>query len=73
MGYLLGYQRAVDADFLCRLIGSGSPYAVPAGHYPKLDHVTAHYRQKYAEEEERKVKKLLQKQEQEQALKQEQP
>ncbi|RYP49655.1 hypothetical protein DL768_004697 [Monosporascus sp. mg162] len=43
------------------LIGSGSPYAVPAGHYPKLDHVTEHYRQKYAEEEERKAKKLLEK------------
>ncbi|EMR72348.1 hypothetical protein MGN70_005371 [Eutypa lata] len=55
------------------LIGSASPYAVPAGHYPKLDHVTEHYRQKHVEEEERKVKKLLQKQKQEQEQEQEQP
>ncbi|KAK7755223.1 hypothetical protein SLS62_002728 [Diatrype stigma] len=49
------------------LINSGSPISVPAGHYANLDHVTEHYRRKYAEEEERKAKKLLQKREQAQA------
>ncbi|KAI1653595.1 hypothetical protein F4813DRAFT_393493 [Daldinia decipiens] len=51
------------------LLYSGSPYNVPAGHYPNLDHVTAHYHRQAAAEEERKVKALLAKakaQEQEQ-------
>ncbi|KAI8624693.1 hypothetical protein F5Y19DRAFT_453486 [Xylariaceae sp. FL1651] len=40
------------------LFNSGSPWNVPAGHYPNLDHVTEHYRQQAAAEEERKAKKL---------------
>ena len=44
-----------------RLINSGSPFNVPAGHQPNLDHVTEHYRQAYAAEEERKAKALLKK------------
>ncbi|OTB02143.1 hypothetical protein M426DRAFT_322969 [Hypoxylon sp. CI-4A] len=40
------------------LINAGSPWNVPAGHYPKLDHLTEHYRQKAAEEEERKLQRL---------------
>ncbi|KAI1163645.1 hypothetical protein F5B18DRAFT_618629 [Nemania serpens] len=40
------------------LINSGSPYNVPAGHYPNLDHVTEHYRKQAAAEEERKAKRL---------------
>ncbi|KAI1645668.1 uncharacterized protein F4817DRAFT_342617 [Daldinia loculata] len=51
------------------LLYSGSPWNVPAGHYPNLDHVTAHYHKKAAEEEERIAKALLAKakaQEQEQ-------
>ncbi|KAI0457749.1 hypothetical protein F5B21DRAFT_463003 [Xylaria acuta] len=40
------------------LINSGSPYNVPAGHHPNLDHVTEHYRKQAATEEERKAKKL---------------
>ncbi|KAH8163255.1 hypothetical protein CIB48_g5002 [Xylaria polymorpha] len=40
------------------LINSGSPWNVPAGHYPNLDHVTEHYRKQAAAEEERKAKKL---------------
>ncbi|KAI0116877.1 hypothetical protein F4814DRAFT_414296 [Daldinia grandis] len=54
------------------LLYSGSPWNVPAGHYPNLDHVTAHYRKQAAAEEERKAKALLAKaQAQEQAQKQE--
>ncbi|OTA92045.1 hypothetical protein M434DRAFT_396721 [Hypoxylon sp. CO27-5] len=41
------------------LINAGSPWNVPAGHYPKLDHLTEHYRREAAAEEERKLKKLL--------------
>ncbi|KAI1737329.1 hypothetical protein F4680DRAFT_429155 [Xylaria scruposa] len=40
------------------LLNSGSPYNVPAGHTPNLDHVTEHYRKQAAAEEERKAKKL---------------
>ncbi|KAI0600862.1 hypothetical protein F4775DRAFT_543806 [Biscogniauxia sp. FL1348] len=40
------------------LINSGSSINVPAGHYPNLDHVTEHYRNQAAVEEERKVKRL---------------
>ncbi|ORY65928.1 uncharacterized protein BCR38DRAFT_317382, partial [Pseudomassariella vexata] len=40
------------------LIGQGSPWAVPAGHVPNLDHVTEHYRKQFHAEEERKMKKL---------------
>ncbi|KAI0470132.1 hypothetical protein F4859DRAFT_120125 [Xylaria cf. heliscus] len=40
------------------LLNSGSPYNVPAGHYPNLSHVTEHYRKQAAAEEERKAKKL---------------
>ncbi|KAI2619427.1 hypothetical protein GGS26DRAFT_573108 [Hypomontagnella submonticulosa] len=47
------------------LINSGSPWNVPAGHYPNLDHVTEHYRKQAAAEEERKLKKLLEKNKQE--------
>ncbi|KAK4250410.1 hypothetical protein C7999DRAFT_11814 [Corynascus novoguineensis] len=36
----------------------GSPFNVPAGHYPKLDKVVAHYQKQYEEEEVRKAKKL---------------
>jgi len=36
----------------------GSPFNVPAGHYPKLDKVVAHYQKQYHEEEARKAKKL---------------
>ncbi|KAI1094959.1 hypothetical protein F5B19DRAFT_442715 [Rostrohypoxylon terebratum] len=40
------------------LIDSGSPWNVPAGFYPNLNHVTEHYRKQAAEEEERKLKRL---------------
>ncbi|KAI1804983.1 hypothetical protein F4811DRAFT_517556 [Daldinia bambusicola] len=40
------------------LLYSGSPWNVPAGHYPSMEHVTAHYRQQAAVEEERKAKVL---------------
>ncbi|RYC56007.1 hypothetical protein CHU98_g10197 [Xylaria longipes] len=40
------------------LINSGSPFNVPAGHRPNLDHVTEHYRKQAAAEEERKATKL---------------
>ncbi|KAL2178487.1 uncharacterized protein P884DRAFT_196685 [Thermothelomyces heterothallicus CBS 202.75] len=36
----------------------GSPFNVPAGHYPKIDKVVAHYQKQYEEEEARKAKKL---------------
>ncbi|KAL2153981.1 hypothetical protein VTH82DRAFT_2657 [Thermothelomyces myriococcoides] len=36
----------------------GSHLNVPAGHYPKIDKVVAHYRKQYEEEEARKAKKL---------------
>ncbi|KAI0160354.1 hypothetical protein GGR57DRAFT_457332 [Xylariaceae sp. FL1272] len=45
------------------LFHSGSPWAVPAGHYINLDHVTEHYRAQAAAEEERKAKKLALKKE----------
>ncbi|KAH9902156.1 hypothetical protein F4778DRAFT_736522 [Xylariomycetidae sp. FL2044] len=45
------------------LIYSGSQISVPAGHYPNLDHLTEHYRQKFHKEEERKLKKLVAKKE----------
>jgi hypothetical protein len=41
-----------------RLLYSGSPWNVPAGHQANLDHVTEHYRKQAAAEEERKAKKL---------------
>ncbi|KAI2615702.1 hypothetical protein GGR54DRAFT_265551 [Hypoxylon sp. NC1633] len=41
------------------LFNSGSPRAVPAGHYPDLAYVTEHYRKQAAAEEERKMQKLL--------------
>ena len=50
-----------------RLINSGCPYNVPAGHYPNLNHVTEHYRQAYEAEEERKFKALQLKREAEAA------
>ncbi|OTB13982.1 hypothetical protein K445DRAFT_319509 [Daldinia sp. EC12] len=40
------------------LIYAGSPWNIPAGHYPNIDHLTAHYRQQAATEEERKAKVL---------------
>ncbi|KAI1101124.1 hypothetical protein F4804DRAFT_317030 [Jackrogersella minutella] len=40
------------------LFNVGSPYNVPAGFYPNLDHVTEHYRKQFAESEERKYQKL---------------
>ncbi|KAI5923351.1 hypothetical protein F4810DRAFT_710779 [Camillea tinctor] len=40
------------------LIFSGSSINVPAGFYPNLDHVTEHYRQQAATEEERKAKRM---------------
>ncbi|KAI1395201.1 hypothetical protein F4819DRAFT_479100 [Hypoxylon fuscum] len=43
------------------LINAGSPWNVPAGHYPNLDHLTEHYRKQAAAEEERKYKKLAEK------------
>ncbi|KAI0503060.1 hypothetical protein F5B22DRAFT_630808 [Xylaria bambusicola] len=43
------------------LIFSGSPYNVPAGHSPNLDHITEHFRKRAAAEEERKAKKLAEK------------
>ncbi|KAI0404300.1 hypothetical protein F4802DRAFT_249536 [Xylaria palmicola] len=43
------------------LMYAGSPWAVPAGHYANLDHVTEHYRKQAAAEEERKAKKLAEK------------
>ncbi|KAL2159242.1 hypothetical protein VTH06DRAFT_2675 [Thermothelomyces fergusii] len=36
----------------------GSPFNVPAGHYPRIDKVVAHYKKQYEEEEARKAKKL---------------
>lgn len=41
-----------------RLLNSGSPWNVPAGHYANLDQVTEHYRQAHLADEERKAKKL---------------
>ncbi|KAI1774070.1 hypothetical protein F4818DRAFT_420739 [Hypoxylon cercidicola] len=43
------------------LFNSGSPWNVPAGHLPNLDHVTEHYRKQAAAEEARKLKKLAEK------------
>ncbi|XXG93945.1 hypothetical protein Hte_000195 [Hypoxylon texense] len=43
------------------LFNSGSPWSVPAGHLPNLDHVTEHYRKQAAAEEERKLLKLAEK------------
>ncbi|KAI1760965.1 hypothetical protein GGR53DRAFT_507414 [Hypoxylon sp. FL1150] len=40
------------------LINAGSPWNVPAGHLPSLEHVTEHYRRQAAAEEERKLVKL---------------
>ncbi|KAI1142725.1 hypothetical protein F5Y05DRAFT_365919 [Hypoxylon sp. FL0543] len=54
------------------LINAGSPWNVPAGHYPKLDYLTEHYRKQAAEEEERKVKKLLAKAKEEEERQQQQ-
>ncbi|KAL2269769.1 hypothetical protein VTJ83DRAFT_1953 [Remersonia thermophila] len=36
----------------------GSPHNIPAGHYPRLDKVIAHYQKLHVEEEARKAKKL---------------
>jgi hypothetical protein len=45
-----------------RLINSGSPWNVPAGHRGRnLEEVAEHYRKQHIEEEERKVKKLAEK------------
>lgn len=41
-----------------RLINSGSPRNVPAGHYVNLDKVVEHYRKQHLDDEERKAKKL---------------
>lgn len=41
-----------------RLIESGSPRNVPAGHYVNIDKVVDHYRKQHLDEEERKAKKL---------------
>jgi hypothetical protein len=41
-----------------RLIDSGSPNNVPAGHYANLDKVIEHYRKQHLDEEARKAKKL---------------
>lgn len=46
------------ADDFCRLINSGCPNNVPAGHYANLDHLVEHYRKEHLDEEERKAKKL---------------
>ncbi|KAI6093360.1 hypothetical protein F4821DRAFT_222781 [Hypoxylon rubiginosum] len=48
------------------LFNSGSPWSVPAGHLPNLDHVTEHYRKQAAAEEDRKFQKLAEKSKQEQ-------
>ncbi|KAI8962353.1 hypothetical protein F5Y11DRAFT_323211 [Daldinia sp. FL1419] len=67
---LLNATRSTHVELKTpELIYSGSPWNVPAGHYPNLDHVTAHYHKQAADEEERKAKALLAKaktQEQEQ-------
>lgn len=34
---------------------AGSPYAVPAGHSPNLDHVVAHYKKQHLEAEKKKA------------------
>lgn len=42
-----------------RLINSGAPWNVPAGHRGRnLGELTEHFRQQHIEEEERKIKKL---------------
>lgn len=41
-----------------RLLNSGCPNNVPAGHGVNLDHVVEHYRKQHLDEEERKAKKL---------------
>lgn len=43
-----------------RLINSGCPNNVPAGHYPNMDKVMEHYRKQHLDDEERKAKKLAQ-------------
>ncbi|KAI4865575.1 hypothetical protein F4820DRAFT_419972 [Hypoxylon rubiginosum] len=43
------------------LFNSGSPWSVPAGHLPNLDHVREHYQKQAAVEEERKLQKLAEK------------
>lgn len=63
-------KQCADFFVVRRLLYGGSQVSVPAGFYANLDHVTEHYRQKYVAEEERKAKKLLQKQEQAQAQEQ---
>lgn len=41
-----------------RLIDSGSPNNVPAGHYANIDKVIEHYQKQHLDEEARKAKKL---------------
>ncbi|KAK3901588.1 hypothetical protein C8A05DRAFT_34713 [Staphylotrichum tortipilum] len=56
---LYGVQRTSHYDLRYpEVFAHGSPYNVPAGHYPNIDHVVAHYKQKYHEEEVRKANKL---------------
>lgn len=45
-----------------RVFGQGSPFNIPAGHHANIDKVVEHYRQKHLQEEERKLTKLLAKQ-----------
>lgn len=41
-----------------RLLNSGCPNNVPAGHGVNLDYIVEHYRKQHLDEEERKAKKL---------------
>ncbi len=45
-----------------RLMYGGSPYNIVAGQTPDLSHVTEHYRIQAAKEEERKFKRMQEKQ-----------
>ena len=42
-------------DFLFRIFNVGSPMNVPAGHYPDMSHVVAHYEKKHGEIEAKRV------------------
>lgn len=56
---ILARRRCVTNLFcLNRLLNSGNPRNVPAGHSVNLDKVMEHYRQKHLAEEERKLKAL---------------
>ncbi|KAI1504370.1 hypothetical protein F5X99DRAFT_371959 [Biscogniauxia marginata] len=56
--FLHGGKNAHVELKMPELFSAGSPFNVPAGHYPKLDYVAEHYRKQAAAEEERKATRL---------------